>query len=183
MIRTLLVAALLGVVCSSANARPRHGHQVQAIDLPFFGLFEAPQAVSRQPAGRYRDAYRTHRRVPEGLARVMAEGAGRVATPARFIRGRLVCAVNIGAALAARGIRGTGSRLAKSYLRWGRASGPVPGAVAVFVRPGGGHVALVDHVQPDGTVIYLNPSSRRQAWQVGPYSRKPIAYRVAGGEW
>ena len=100
--------------------------------------------------------------------------------PSRFIRGRLVCARNVGAALAARGIRGTGSALAKSYLHWGRPSRvPVPGAVAVFSRRGGGHVAIVDRVEPDGTVIYLNPSSRRQAWQVGPYHRRPIAYRIA----
>lgn len=99
-----------------------------------------------------------------------------------FIRGRLICAVNVGAELAARGIRGTGSAKASSYLRWGHESGPVPGAVAVF--KGGGrrdHVALVHSVQPNGQVIYLNPSSRRQAWQVGPYSRRPIAYRIAGG--
>lgn len=77
---------------------------------------------------------------------------------ARFIRGRLVCARNIGAELARRGIRGTGSALAKSYLRWGRPSGPQPGAVAVFSRGRrGGHVAIVDSVRPDGTVIYLNP--------------------------
>lgn len=61
------------------------------------------------------------------------------------------------------------------------ASRPVPGAVAVFNRGRlGGHVAIVHHVRPDGTVIYLNPSSRRQAWQVGPYRKQPIAYRVAG---
>ena len=99
---------------------------------------------------------------------------------ARFIRGRLVCALNVGAELARRGIRGTGSALAKSYLSWGRASGPAPGAVAVFGRGRrGGHVAIVHSVRPDGTVIYLNPSSRRQAWQVGPYHKRPIAFRVA----
>lgn len=99
---------------------------------------------------------------------------------ARFIRGRLVCALNVGAELARRGIRGTGSALAKSYLLWGRGSGPVPGAVAVFGRgKRGGHVAIVHSVRSDGTVIYLNPSSRRQAWQVGPYHKRPIAFRVA----
>jgi len=99
----------------------------------------------------------------------------------RFVRGRLVCARNVNAALAARGIRGTGSALAKSFLSWGRASGPTPGAVAVFNRGRrGGHVAIVQEVRSDGTVIYLNPSSRRQAWQVGPYNRRPIAFRVAG---
>ena len=48
------------------------------------------------------------------------------------------------------------------YLHW--LSGSQPGAFAVF-SPGrlGGHFAIVDSVSPDGTVIYLNPSSRRQA--------------------
>lgn len=98
-----------------------------------------------------------------------------------FIRGRLVCAANVGQELARRGIKGTGSRLAKSYLSWGRASPPVPGAVAVFDRGRrGGHVAIVHKVLPNGTVIYLNPSSRRQAWVIGPYRKRPIAFRVAG---
>jgi surface antigen len=55
----------------------------------------------------------------------------------------------------------------------------VPGAVAVFARRGGGHVNIVSGVRPDGTVIYLNPSSSRQAWTIGPYRRRPIAFRVA----
>lgn len=65
--------------------------------------------------------------------------------------------------------------------QWVRASGPPPGAVAMFARGRrGGHVAIVHDVRPDGTVIYLNPSSQRQAWQVGPYGKRPIAYRIAG---
>ncbi len=65
------------------------------------------------------------------------------------------------------------------YLHW--LSGSQPGAFAVF-SPGrlGGHFAIVDSVSPDGTMIYLNPSSRRQAWEVGPCNRRPIAFRVAG---
>lgn len=99
-----------------------------------------------------------------------------------FIRGRLICAVNVNAELARRGIRGTGSAKARSFLTWGtNAGGPVKGAVAVFSRGGrgNGHVAIVDHVGPDGTVYYLNPSSRRQAWQVAPYHKRPLAFRVA----
>ena len=127
---------------------------------------------------------REARRVARGKALYEAMPFGMptasAADGARFIRGRLVCALNVGAELARRGIRGTGSALAKSYLAWGRASGPAPGAVAVFGRGRrGGHVAIVHSVRPDGTVIYLNPSSRRQAWQVGPYHKRPIAFRVA----
>jgi hypothetical protein len=102
-----------------------------------------------------------------------------VSQGSRFIRGRLICAANINAELASRGIRGTGSRLAKSFLSWGRPSGPQPGAVAIFNRRGGGHVAIVEGIESDGTIIYKNPSSRRQAWQIGPYYKKPIAFRVA----
>ena len=183
MIRIILAGALLCVLfIPTANAcdvmRPCYGN-----GRPLFDSGLAQDSLHSHRAAKHRAERQGHRRVPEGLQRVMAEGAGRVVAPARFIHGRLVCAVNVGMALAARGIRGTGSRLAKSYLHWGHASGPVPGAVAVFNRRGGGHVAIVHHVRPDGTVIYLNPSSRRQAWQVGPYSRKPIAFRMAGGEW
>lgn len=102
--------------------------------------------------------------------------------PRRFVRGRLICAVNVNAALAERGIQGTRSALAKSFLRWGKPSRPVPGAVTVFNRGRSGksgHVAIVHHVKSNGTVIYLNPSSRRQAWVVGPYRARPIAFRVA----
>jgi hypothetical protein len=117
-------------------------------------------------------------RLARGLAPAWRGVADVVTGPARFIAGRLVCALNVNAALAARGIRGTGSASAASFKTWGRGSGPVPGAVAVFTRRGGHHVAIVHSVRPDGTVIYLNPSARRQAWQVGPYARTPIAFRV-----
>ncbi len=148
-----------------------------------------PPACQRGRASKAKHLYRTKPRQkgapvprprPGTVAPLtMAEGVTREVGRA-FIRGRLICAANVGQELARRGIKGTGSRLAKSYLGWGRASPPVPGAVAVFNRGGrGGHVAIVHSVRPDGTVIYLNPSARRQAWVVGPYGRRPIAFRVA----
>ena len=144
-----------------------------------FASTRAPssKALERRAArGRYLEG-----RLPFGSPIVPPETASSfLNAPSSFIRGRLVCARNVNAALAARGIKGTGSALAKSFLSWGAASGPVKGAVAVFSRGRGGHVAIVHDVRPDGTVIYLNPSSRRQAWQVGPYHRRPIAFRVAG---
>jgi hypothetical protein len=116
-----------------------------------------------------------------GLAREVGRAFG---VPHRFIRGRLVCAVNVNAALAEKGIKGTRSAMAKSFLGWGRSSPrPVPGAVAIFNRgrsSKSGHVAIVHSVKPNGTVIYVNPSARRQAWVVGPYRGRPIAFRVAG---
>lgn len=149
------------------------------------------KAVKRKSGAKARHPTKhkkPRRRPPPGVVTplTMAGGfrreVGRAVETVRghFIRGRLVCAANVGQELARRGIKGTGSRLAKSYLSWGRASPPVPGAVAVFNRGRkGGHVAIVHSVKPDGTVIYLNPSSRRQAWVIGPYRKRPIAFRVA----
>lgn len=155
MIRILLVAAL-ALVCATSNAeaRPKHRTAVQA-DCGFFFCPDKP---------------------------VAAQARNHVRAAARFIRGHLKCAVNVNAELARRGIKGTGSARAKDFLRWGRAvSGPVRGAVAVFTRGRrGGHVAIVAGIRPDGTVIYLNPSSSRQAWHLGPYHKRPIAFRVAG---
>lgn len=100
----------------------------------------------------------------------------RIAKP--FIRGRLVCAKNVNAELARRGIQGTGSAQAKSFLRWGRASRPVPGAVAVYARRGGGHVAIISRIER-GRVYVLNPSARLQRWVETVYPRAALAYRVA----
>jgi hypothetical protein len=97
----------------------------------------------------------------------------------RYIAGRLICAVNVGAALAERGIKGTGSALALSYLRWGQASGPVPGAVAVSSRRGGGHVAIVSRVDA-GQVYVWNPSPRGHGWQEVAYRHRALSYRVPG---
>lgn len=122
-------------------------------------------------------ARRTNRSVR--VARIRIPVVAGVAAKARFIAGRLVCAVNVNAELAARGIRGTGSRLAKSFLRWGRPTDPAPGAIAVFNRgrdPRKGHVAIVYSVQ-NGRILYLNPSPR--GWRVIVINRRPIAFRSA----
>jgi hypothetical protein len=103
-----------------------------------------------------------------------------IARPVRYIAGRLVCSINVNSALAERGIRGTGSALAKSFLSWGRASAPVPGAVAVSSRRGGGHVAIVKEVRPDGTIIVFNPSPRGRGWQEVAYRHRAISFRVPG---
>jgi hypothetical protein len=108
----------------------------------------------------------------------VSRARGAVSTPSRFIGGRLKCAINVNAALAAMGIQGTGSAMAKSFLNWGRPSGPVPGAVAVYDRKGRGkgHVAIVSRVE-GGTVYVLNPG--RGGWREVPYRKQAIAYRVA----
>lgn len=102
-----------------------------------------------------------------------------IGRPARYIAGRLVCALNVGAALAERGIKGTGSALAKSYDGWGRSSGPQPGAVAVTDRRGGGHVAIVSRVE-GGRVFVWNATGGRNGWHEIEYTGRHARYRVAG---
>ncbi len=101
-----------------------------------------------------------------------------IARPARYIGGRLVCALNVGAALAERGIKGTGSALALSYDGWGYASSPVPGAVAVTDRRGGGHVAIVSRVE-GGRVFVWNATGSRTGWREIEYTHRRARYRVA----
>jgi hypothetical protein len=100
-----------------------------------------------------------------------------IARPRGYVRGRLTCAINVNRALAQRGVRGTGSAMAKSFLSWGsRSAHPVPGGVAVYNRGGSrGHVAVV--ASADG--MCWNPSSSRQDWRLTPCRRGNfIGYRV-----
>jgi hypothetical protein len=168
MIRAI-VLALLAFVCfsSSAEARHRHyhhrhhhsrHHSVKAVQEPCFLFCGTPVHFDVQ-------------RAPLGDA---------IAAPSRFISGRLVCAVNVGAALAERGIKGTGSAWALSYLHWGRsAGGPVPGAVIVSARKGGGHVAIVSRVQ-NGVVYAWNATGGQHGWREIPYRHHVLDYRVPG---
>lgn len=184
--RFALAALLLCLLPSVAAAKPSQlSHQFSGDR--YVGIAQVPNANEVANATkRKRPAKQKPRKrlkpgsiAPLTLAGGFKREVGRAYGQPAFVRGRLICAVNVGRALAARGLRGTGSALAKSYLSWGRASGPVAGAVAVFSRGRGGHVAIVHSVMPNGTVIYLNPSSRRQAWTIGPYRRRPIAFRSA----
>jgi hypothetical protein len=103
-----------------------------------------------------------------------------IGRPARYIAGRLACALNVGSALAERGIRGTGSAAALSYLHWGRsAGGPVPGAVIVSSRRGGGHVAIVSRVV-NGQLMAWNATGGNRGWQEIPYRLRVLDYRVPG---
>jgi hypothetical protein len=155
MLKYLLVAVALGCLLSPAQARHRHRHyDLRGVIFrqDFFGnIFNIQQ-------------------VPDP----------RIGRPARYISGRLVCAVNVSEALAERGIRGTDSAAALSYLHWGRsAGGPVPGAVIVSPRRGGGHVALVSRVE-NGVVYAWNASGGQRGWVEIPYHRRVLDYRVPG---
>lgn len=142
------------------------------------GLYPSKQDRARiARAERFRNVDFGSPMVPPETARSWLNGLDR---PARYIGGRLKCAVNVNAALAARGIRGTGSALAHSFDRWGvRSPVPVVGAVAVTDRRGGGHVAIVSRVH-GGRVFVWNPSSRGRGWREVEYTNRRARYRVAG---
>ena len=187
MIKTVLLAALaLACLHSVAEARParRFDPTLQSgwqIKLSSNVGCSQPNMRPCDPGG-----VRLSRRVRAARAALPAESwrqapqvsATQGRRPSRYIAGRLVCAVNVNAELARRGISGTGSALAKSFLRWGMASGAIPGAVAVYERRGG-HVAIVSRVV-GGRVYVWNPSSRHRGWREVEYRRRAIAYRVAG---
>ena len=109
---------------------------------------------------------------------LLASPAGAFDKPSTYISGRLICARNVNAALAERGIKGTGSAFAKSFDTWGAASSPVVGAVAVSDRRGGGHVAIVSRVEGSRVWVW-NPSPRGRGWQEIEYTGKRARYRVA----
>ncbi len=75
---------------------------------------------------------------------------------------RLWCARFIGYVLERAGRRGTGSNLAKSYARYGKAvsKGAVkPGDIAVLNRKGGGHVGIVAQPPKGGKVVLVSGNS------------------------
>lgn len=198
--RILLVALCVVAFTVNAEARQRHktylAHPDCNILWPCEGVSPSPrgemiakqvgfgvaQKVYKPRASR---AQRTVSRVPTPRARPVVRAAApsisyAIAKPARYIAGRLICAVNVNAALAERGIKGTGSALAKSFLSWGRsAGGPVPGAVIVSNRRGGGHVAIVSRVE-NGVIYAWNATGGQRGWREIPYRKAVIDYRVPG---
>lgn len=202
MLKTVILTALaLVCVASNAEARQRHKTYLAHPDCNGTGPNAMPcEGVSPSPRGEYiaRSGFGTPQNVYFPRKEITRKAANRrhksdvlavkeisppgysASRPLRYIAGRLVCAVNVGQALAERGIKGTGSALALSYLKWGRsAGGPVPGAVIVSRRRGGGHVAIVSRVE--GGVVYAwNATGGRYGWREIPYRKAVLDYRVPG---
>lgn len=185
MIRTVILAALaLVCVASTAEARQRHktylAHHDCNVTMPCEGV--APSArgeeIARQVGFGAAQKVYTPRTAAYGIP---SPSIGyTIGRPMRYIAGRLICAINVNAALAERGIRGTGSAVARSFDRWGvRAAGPVPGAVAVTDRRGGGHVAIVSRVEGSRVFVW-NPSPRGRGWREVEYTGRNARYRVPG---
>lgn len=192
MIR-FLAAALLCLVssCLLTPALARGCVETGTVMVPICGMAGPAPGIWETRDGRHvtsirvnmkreRTSRRRERARPVSAVQVPdLDIAAAFARPSRYVAGRLICAVNVGVALAERGIRGTGSALAHSYDRWGvRAAYPVPGAVAVTDRRGGGHVAIVSRVEGDRVFVW-NPSSRGRGWREVEYTGRHARYRVA----
>lgn len=199
MKRIILAAAILVAMVTiggnSAEARSKHHHRGH----------DAHASLHWNVGVHYRKERRVHRRqrtkvglvtepcfifcpvapftrkkgvsgdAPFGMKRASFTDGGARST---FVRGRLICAINVVRELRARGYNPPNTARAKDLLHYGSASSGNPGDVAIFSRgKRGGHAAIVAGFGPNGERLYLNPSSRRQAWQIGPYHRTPIAFR------
>lgn len=170
--RALLVAAFFCLFAFPAAAFDRHD-----VDNPYRKEWSAPSPYQK----RAKTQKVRHAKVKAHRQTVPGSLPAAIVAPARYIAGKLVCAINVNAALAERGIKGTGSALAKSFLNWGQPSAPVPGAVAIYDRrckkcgPQSGHAAIVSRVE-GGRVYVWNPG--RRGWREVVYPRNAIAYRV-----
>ena len=141
--RTVILAALLCVVCSSAYAcdamRPCFANGRLLYDSVV-----AQDSFSVRRAVRHRTERHAHRRVPEGLARVMAEGAGRiVAHPSGCPRVAFCACGALKRLSQVWGVNFKNPRslwLAANWFRFPRTS-PAPGTVAVRKH----HVFVLEH--------------------------------------
>jgi hypothetical protein len=192
MMRAILLIGVLALVCIASFAEARRPRQVPVpvcdninIMRPCPG-FLVPSAFMPKIQGKPKEIIKSARKTRHKSAVLASKEithpdtfwAANVARPLRHIAGRLTCALNVNAALAERGIKGTGSALAHSFDSWGiRVSGPVVGAVAVTDRRGGGHVAIVSRVE-GSRVFVFNPG--RHGWSEREYTSRHARYRVAG---
>lgn len=179
-----LVAAILSSIIGPAEARGLHPRC--NIDWPCASdhVVGVTNMVRTKESRRIARGQRIEQAMPFGSPiyppETQRSWLSGISKPARYISGRLICAINVNAALAERGIRGTGSAKAHSFDQWGyRSPVPVVGAVAVTDRRGGGHVAIVSRVE-GGRVFVWNPSSRGRGWREVEYTNRRARYRVAG---
>ena len=73
---------------------------------------------------------------------------------------------------------GTGSRVAKSYLGYGRAASyGCVGCIAVMSRKGGGHVGVVSGYDKKGNPILISGNSKNRVREHSVSKHRVIAYR------
>lgn len=85
------------------------------------------------------------------------------------------CSSFVNACMESVGIKGTGSKVARSWLNWGIKTEPRPGCVVVFQRGTGwqGHVGFLLGVSPAGNLIVLG-GNQGNSVSVTLYSRDQV---------
>lgn len=96
-----------------------------------------------------------------------------------FGRSRLWCARFMNFVLARVGYRGTGSDMAKSFLKLPRTS-PHVGAIAVLGRHGGGHVGVVTGFDGRGNPIIISGNHGHHVAEARYPKQRVLAYVTAG---
>lgn len=93
------------------------------------------------------------------------------------------CAGFVGGILESVGIKSTRSAAALSYLKWGQPlPGPVPGAIAVKRRDGGGHVTIVEgKADKAGNYIVCIGGNQNDQVSRAIYSGNQFVYRWPAG--
>jgi hypothetical protein len=151
----------------------------------------AATILSASPAeahGRHRHHSHHHQTVAQPTGILAAISGGSLLNAARPDLGkgcrqlgvpcRLWCADWMNRVVERAGLRGTGSRVAKSFARWGHPSPPAVGAIVVFDRRGGGHVGVVEGFDANGNPIAISGNHGR-AVREGVYPKRlVVAYRV-----
>jgi uncharacterized protein (TIGR02594 family) len=160
----IALALLATMLATPADARPRHHrhHHVHA----------HAQTVNAHANGSW-------------VGSLFGSGGGSLVSTARAYlgtnptgRASLWCADFMNMVVQRLGHRGTGSRLAVSFARWGR---PAPrgcvGCVAVLHRRGGGHVGVVENYDARGNPVIVSGNHGHRVGE-GVYSAgRVIAYR------
>lgn len=162
--------ALLGP--TPAAASPLHHHRSNH-----------ERARRHHPSPVVRDAVRADLRSSDSFMGNVVRGASQaVAIAERYLGGNptghasLWCADFANLVLHQLGLRGTGSREARSFLSYGpHTNNPRPGDLVVLARRGGGHVGFFKAMTPRGPLMVAGNVGRRVANEIEPHYRV-IAY-------
>jgi uncharacterized protein (TIGR02594 family) len=91
---------------------------------------------------------------------------------------RLWCADFLNQKLRQAGYRGTGSRAAKSFLKYGRRTSARPGAIAIYSRgKRGGHVAIVESVNGNTVTLVSGNCGRKGVCRYTRSAGAALEYR------
>jgi hypothetical protein len=154
-----LCAALFATQAFACDAmRPCYGD-----GRPLYDSAVAQDSFSARRAVRHRTSRHAHKRVPEGLARVMAEGAGRVVAHPSGCPRRAFCGCGAAVRIFGKPIRSLW--LAANWFRFPRTS-PAPGTVAVRRH----HVFVLEHHIGGSTWMVYDANSGGRRTRVHPRS-------------